>query len=62
MAAQSIKVVRDRLAIELKRRLGVWEISNDEILRVTDGTFLRAHAELYLALCELWRAITKPWR
>lgn len=42
--------------MELKRRLGTWDIPNDEILKATEGSFLRACAEVHLAGQDLAKA------
>lgn len=52
-----------RMIIKLRRRLmmGEEEISDKELLNLTQGTFLRASCELQLALEDLRDVIRETW-
>lgn len=55
---------KDRLVKELREEFGVdiapgFLISNEEMLRVTEGTLWRARIELRLALSDLFRDIKR---
>lgn len=46
-----------RLAFCLKSELKLWGESNDHILEITEGTWLRARIEFRLALDDLWMVV-----
>ncbi len=52
----------DRLVDRLQEDLQAWEASPEEVLRATEGTFLRARRELGLAISDLVRAVRIAWQ
>lgn len=56
------EVKRARLATALKSHFEIWDITDEEILEATKGSFFRARVELGIALEDLGRSFRDLFR